>query len=218
MSNISTTHTVSNFDAKKSQPLTGQRLAKIIFKNTEKVKAPMPSKCVSVPFLTSEQVDEVIPAIKAHIVSMLEGAQNELIRAKLLEFGEGTEIADSDISLAACISYLDEAAKGNRLSKDSIAAWFAGNVAELLAVAIADKLGISDTPTAGEVEKLEKIISDYSAKFQALAGSKTMYSPDVAQKLVRALEVTGCNDPLAQQFTVKLQAMKTVPAADLLGL
>lgn len=218
MSIISTAHTTFNYDSKKSVALEGQRLAKVLFKTTANVTAPMASQAVSVPFLKDEVVAENLLALTPHILCMLEDAQNEIIRAKLLETGGSCTVHDSEITAQCCIAYLNEAAKGNRLSKESIAAWFTQNVADVLSIAIADKLGMSDIPSDAEVKKLNKIVSDYSEKFQALAGSKTVYSPEIAQKLVRALEVSGCEDRLAQQFTVKLKGMKEQIAADLLAL
>ena len=218
---MSVSHSVRNYDAKKSVALDGQRLAKIVFKTTANQKAVMPSKCVSVPVLQEEQIAVYQAELAVHVHELLEGAQNELIRAKLLEHGtgEGVEILDSDISVLACINWLDEAAKGNRLSKDSITAWFNGNVAELLSVAIADKLGISDTPSETETVKLNKIVSDYCEKFAALSGSKTYYAPEIATRLIRALEVAApAEDKLTVAFTAKLEAMKVKPAADLLAL
>lgn len=224
MSNVSTAHDVINYVSGKSVALDGQRLAVVKFKTTANVKAPMPNKCVSVPVMeiTPSRTDitaDELQALYPHITSMVQKAQDEIIRAKLLENGEGYKVLDSDINMQSVILYLAEESKGNRLSKEYIAGWFADNVAELLTVALADKLGISDTPSEAESKKLQATVNMYCDKLQGLAGSKTAYTPEVADKLLRALEIAApADDKLTMQFVSKLQAMKEKPVADLMGL
>ena len=210
-----------NYDSKNSKAADGTRMLKVLFKNTEKVKAPMPSKFISAAPIAGSELQEVLqnPRFAPHALSILHNAQMELVRARLLAEGEGCMIDDSDYSVAKCLDYLDEEAKGNRLSKESITAWFQSDVADMLTVAIADKLGLPDTPSDVESSKVAAMVADYSSKFAGLAGSKTVYSPEIAQKLVRALEVAGADsEGLGLQFKSKLLGMKEKPVADLLGL
>jgi hypothetical protein len=218
MSNFITTHKATELTG-KSVAFDGQRLAKVTWKTTAKVTAPMANQCVSVPRIQPEQVQEEQAALYPFIVAMLEESQDSIMRGLLLAKGAGCEIQDSEISIAACLAEMAEVAKGNRLSKDSIAAWFDSEAVDMLTIAVADKLGISDTPSEAETKKVAAIVADYSTKLQALSGSKTSYSPEVAIKLQRALEVAEVlTTPYGAMFHAKLEAMKVKPQADMLGL
>lgn len=219
MSNFITTHKTVDYDSKKSAAFDGQRLCKVTFKTTANVIAPMHNKCVSIPPVDTLALVARVQDFMPHLLAVVEQAQDDIVRAKLLEAGGDVEMQDSELSMDAVLLQLAEAAKGNRLSKDSISAWFDAQAADMLTVAISDKLGISDAPSEAEAKKVAAIVADYSTKLQSLAGSKTTYSPEVATKLQRALEVAEVKDTAyGSMFWSKLEAMKVKPAADLLAL
>jgi len=95
MSHFPTQHLITRFDAKKSQPLTGQRLAKIRYKTTEKTPAKFPSVCASVPFLENDVIMAAAPKLVSHIREMLQNAQDGCIRS-LYESRDGTLSAIDD--------------------------------------------------------------------------------------------------------------------------
>lgn len=215
MSTISNIHSIVAFDSKSSKAYENQRLAKVIYKTsrTTGVKEKN-SVCVSVPKL--ELTDEEALMFKPYLIQYLEGVQDSIIRAK---YEEGkTSIHSSDISSHAMLDWLEEDSKGGRLTKEYITGWFNNSLADSLTVAIADKLGVSDTPSEMETKKIEQMVNVYRDKFASLAGGKTSFAVDIATKLQKALEFAEADDVLAARFNARLEKMKEQNSADLLGL
>lgn len=221
MSTISDRHVVSLFDSKKSQPLDGQRLAKVVFKHTKAMeKKGIPkkaSKCVSIPKVS--QLDAAcINAMNPYIVSLYHEAQDGIIRELVLK-GK-SEIADSDISEAEVLKFLAEEAAGTRMTSEEALEWFNGSMAELLTVAFADKLGVTDTPTDEQTAMVNAAVADYRKKFAGMAGGKTKYDKETALKMLKALEFADTeNDEIAAKFNARLVKMRDAPTgADMFGL
>lgn len=215
MSTISSVHTVVDFDAKKSQALTDQRLARVIYK-TPKKGVKKQSKCVSIPVVSVVSAD-FISGATAYIANMYQAAQDGIIR-ELVEKGK-TEVQDSEINDTSVLQYLADEAAGNRLTKETVSEWFTGNVADMLSVAFADKLGVSDTPTPEQEAIVAQSVATYKDKFVGLAGGKTKYDKETAVKLLKALEVVEVNDDIGVKFTARLTAMRDAPTgADMFGL
>ena len=118
MSNVSQFHTVETLD-KKSKALTGQRMARVIAKKNkdgEYESANLTSsKFVSVPMIGADDFTQgQIASLMPHIIGVLEGAQDAIIRERIVKDGSG-QIHDEEISIDACIAYLDDAAKGKAI-------------------------------------------------------------------------------------------------------
>lgn len=218
MSVISNVHSIQVFKSGKSEALENQRLAKIVFKSGKKTQKQSDSMCVSVPKIKESQelIDANISNLMPHIHTLLEDAQDGIIRS-LVVSGK-TEVHDSEISIAECIKFLEDENKGARLTKETVTEWFTDSLQDLLTVAFADKLGISDTPTEVETKKLEQQINVYREKFASLAGGKTVMVPEIAKKLLKALELAPNDDVMAQRFTKRLEKMTEIPTADMMGL
>jgi hypothetical protein len=204
MSNFSTAHTVTAFDAKKSQALNGQRLAKIRYKTTEKQAAKFPNVCVSVPFVSSEAFEnvETIKQLAPHIRAMLENAQDGIIRS-LYESAEGSLslVTDSDISIDACIKYLNAESEGGRLTKEFIGAWFDTSVSDYLFALMVEKLGYGDTLTVEQETTVKRHMAGYKGLYESLAGGKTMLQENQIKSLSKVLELVDTDDT-----SMKLQA------------
>ena len=147
MSVISNVHTLVPFVAGESKPLSEQRLAKVGFKETAKMKKdgikPLPSVCASVPTLAEEEIQGNISALLPHIRTMLEGTQDAIIRS-LCEGSKGQrkEVRTEEISVQACIAFLAAQEAGSRISAESIAAWSSNGMAkDVSAAIIVDALG-----------------------------------------------------------------------------
>lgn len=216
MSIVSNTHDVVNYDPKKSSAFTGQRLAKITYKTDKESGTKKDSKCVSIPMVASEAITASIDKLMPHLVTYMQDVQDKIIRG-LVDSGKET-VHDDEISVAACIEFLDSESTGGRLTKEMISSWFDSTLADKLTVAFADKLGVSDTPTADDEAKITAAITQYKDKFSSLAGGKTSYSPEIADRLQKALSFAPDGDELAGKFSVRLEKMKEIPAIDLLGL
>lgn len=219
MSHFPSTHLVTTFDSAKSQPLSGQRLAKIRYKTTAKQAAKFPSVCVSVPPLADSEIMENLPALKVHIRAMLEQAQDGVIRS-LYEAAGGnlTSVQDSDISVIACIGYLNAEAEGGRLTKETIEAWFDSSLAEYVTALIAEKLGYADDLTVEQEHTIGKHVKGYKDMYSALAGGKTMYQPNQIASLRKVLGLVD-TDELAGKLDARLAGMLSKPKMeDLLEL
>lgn len=211
-------HLVTRFDSAKSAPLGGQRLAKIRYKTTEKQAAKFPSVCVSVPFLTNEEIEPMIPQLMEHLRTLLETAQDGVIRQTYeAQDGKLSAISDSDISVAKCIEFLEQESTGSRLTKEYIDSWFTSSVEEYLTVIIGQKLGFISESAEGEVEltpEQEMVISrhvaGYKGMYSALAGGKTSYSVKQAQSLIRVLELVD-TDPVQSKLLARLNGMMVKP-------
>ncbi len=231
MSNISEVHSIEAFDSKKSQALSGQRLAKIGYKQTEAMtrdgKKALPSICVSVPPMDTAVVLAHSQQLLPYIVAMCEAAQDDIIRG-LNDASNGTlrEVTDSQIDMAAILQQLAAKQEGERLTKEKIAAWCeSSNLADALRLRFAELLGVSDTPSNEENARIEAQVKQYKEMFSALAGSKTYYEEKQAKLLAKALDVAAAysgeiaEDALYCKFSARIQEMIQNPkTADLLAL
>lgn len=225
MSVISNRHVLEVFDSKKSKAANGQRLAIASTKITKEDKAAglteksKPSMCASIPVVSADVLsDSVMQAFKPYVLQMVLDTQDKIVR----QFAENecSTVGDDDISVDAVLAYLDDESKGARLTKEIIVEWFDGSLADSLALAFADKMGLSDTPTEDETKKLNQQIQVYREKLASLAGGKTVFAPDVAKKMIRALEFGAADDAMIVRFTARCKKMmeEPKPAADMMGL
>ena len=213
MSLFSTAHNVTAYDAKKSSALTGQRLAKIKYKTTAKTPAKFPSVCASVPFIDtkSEQFLECLPALTVHIRAMLETAQDGIIRS-LYESSDGTlsQVTDSDISIHACIAYLEAESTGGRLTKEQIDAWFTESVSDYVSALIVEKLGYSGELTSEQETTVSRHVTGYKDMYSALAGGKTFYQEKQCNSLLRVLDLIDSDD-MSEKLRARIVGMLNKP-------
>ena len=219
MSVISSTHSVVAYDPKTTKPFEAQRLAKVLYKTPRMLPdGTTPEKkqnmCVSIPRIGSISEAQMV-ALRVHVIGMLENAQDAIVRTRV-EAGAAS-IADTELSIDSCIAWLDADSKGDRLTKEYIIAWYGEVLADILVVAIADKLGIGDAPNEAEAKKLEQRSNVYRDNFAMLAGGKTQFSADKAGKLVKVLELVS-EDELAGKFITRLKGMQVKEQVELLDL
>lgn len=218
MSVISNVHSVVPFDSKTSKAFDGQRLIKVIYKTVRKGEnagTRKDSKCVSIP---ADVVldDDTYSAFEPHILSLYKDTQDSIIRY-LVDAG-ATEIQDAQIDSKAVLLWLEEEAKGNRLTREAVTIWFNASMADLLTVAFGDKLGVSDTPTESQVKQIDVAVGVYRDKFAGLAGGKTSYDKETSVKLLKVLELVEENE-ITAKFQKRLEGMRDAPTgADMFGL
>ena len=211
MSNFSNAHTVTKFDAKKSQALSGQRLAKVRYKTTAKQDAKFPSVCVSVPFIdVIAQVTDWTPLVP-HVRAMLENAQDGIIRS-LYESAEGSLslVTDADISIDACIKYLEAESEGGRLTKEFIESWFDSSVADYLYALMTDKLGYGDVLTEEQDATVKKHMAGYKGLYSSLAGGKTVLQENQIKSLAKVLDIVDTDDT-SEKLKARLNSMLNKP-------
>jgi hypothetical protein len=219
MSNFSGQHLVTKFDSAKSQPLTNQRLAKCRYKTTKAQKAKYPSICVSVPFLADSDIIDAVPQLVSHIRAMLENAQDGVLRS-LYESAQGSlsAVSDSDISIAACIGYLEAESSGSRLTKEFVESWFDGAANDYMVAIIGEKLGYRDELTPEQEATIGKHVKGYKDLFSSLAGGKTMLQENQIKSLMKVLELIDTDDT-GTKLHARLTGMLNKPKMeDLLDL
>lgn len=217
MSVINNRHTVVPFVSGESKPMQDQRLAKITYKPRGNKPAKFPSVCVSVPQINVSEVENNIKRLLPHIGTMLENAQDGVIRS-MYESSEGQlkEVSDDDLNLNSILAFLEAEATGSRLTADKIKEWFKAEVAENLTVVLAEKLGFQDMNDA-QLETIGKHLNVYAEAFASLNGKLVFMPQDRVKKLqdVLALASDGEND-VCVKLSAKLSAMMEKPMEELL--
>lgn len=113
---------------KNTTALTGQRLVRLIAKSargTDKPSNPnLPhSLAVSIPYVSMDEVVNVIDKLIPHVIGMVQDTQDKIIREYRIESGNET-INQSIIDVNAVIAWLDASATGERVSKEYLQDWF----------------------------------------------------------------------------------------------
>lgn len=214
-------HSVVTYVSGTTKPFTGQRLIAITYKTVTDKNNPLcnvkrESKCVSVPLIDDAVISSNMIALIPHIRGMLENVQKSIVREALDASGNVVSISNDSISIAECISYLESSDDSGRLTKESVGVWFDSSISELLAIALADKLGVSDVPSEAESKKVLDIIAAFRTNVTALAGGKTSYPAPIASKLKVALELAPNDDVIASKFIARLDRMIASPVINLL--
>ena len=209
---ISNRHAIAPFVAGTAQPMAEQRLARVICKQTAKMtkegKQALPSACASVPMIATSAIEAAIPRMLDHIRAMLESAQDGIIRS-LYESTQGaaSAVTDDDISVDACIAFMDAAAAGTRLSAESVKAWFASTARDYVIAFIADKLRFTEL-TPDNLKVCEQHANGYCGLLQVLAGGKTILPANQLKTLRIVLSTLGDDDAMASRLLEKITAME----------
>lgn len=215
MSNLFNTHAVINYTSGKTKPLEGQRLAKITYKVDKATGVKPASKAVSIPVISFAMIEPHLASLKDEIVALVHKAQDGLIRSKV-EAG-ASEVQEQDCNMQATIAYMLE--ESGRLTGDTIREWFNEALRDNLMMVVADKLGIGDTPTKEQSDKLAKYIKGYEDTFAKLASGAASFTDMQKQNMLKALElVDDEEDSLKARFTVRLQKAKEKDEELLLAL
>ena len=211
MSNVSNRHAIVPFIAGTSQPYAEQRLARVICKQTAAMtkagKKALPSVCASIPMLPApspEQVTALMPAITA----MLEDAQDGIIRARYeASHGSLDTITDDDISVDQCIAFLAAKAAGNRITAESVKAWFNASMADTMLVFIAEKLKFTEL-TPAVVETCNPHVNGYRELFVVLGAGKTILPENQLKQLQFALGLIDPDDVMAGRLMDRITSMR----------
>ncbi len=204
-------HNVVSYVSGVTKAFSGQRLATIGYK-ASKDKDSMffgvkrESKAVSLPIIGDDVIAANIAALMPHIRTVLEATQDKIIR-EALDSSASNVISNESVSISAICEYLDNSNESGRLTKESVGKWFDESIADVLMIALSDKLGISDTPSQAEATKVEMISKEFRAKVAALAGGATSYDPKTATSLIKCLALASESDVLATRFTGRLNKM-----------
>lgn len=200
MSHLDNAHKVTSYTSGVTVALTGQRLATICYKSstnakTKVVTPALPNKSCSLPLISDMQVSNAIQILLPHVKAMLYKAQDGIIRELLASSAHKLElVSDADISIDACVSWLEADGESGRMTKEGLNAWFDSALANELMLTLASKLGASEVPTDAELVKIGAFMGSYRSKICALAGGKTAYTPMGAKALLKALDLVISDD------------------------
>lgn len=214
MSNISSVHDIVPFVAGKTEALTGQRLAKIGYKTTTKNPAKFKSVAVSVPHIDPDDILNNVRALLPYIGSLLEETQDKVIRA-LYESKDGNlkTVQDHEISLQACISYLEAEAAGERLKKEHIESWFDRVCADNVFTLVAEKLGYGDSDelTPEQTATVNKHVKTYRDILSMLSGGNVKLTPVQIKSCKTVIDISEDDSGIGQKLMSRLVNMEKPP-------
>lgn len=208
MSNISNVHNITGYVSGTTKPFAGQRLATVTYKVDKKTGIKPDSVCASVPMVATNELTANLNAFIPHIQALVERTQDSIIRT--LHESKCSVVSDEAISIAAVLEYLNETASGGRLTKAMVCEWFDNEIADNLAVALATKLGVSETPTNEQSQYIETMLSSFKNSIGALSAGATKYDPATCGQLIKALSFAPADDALAVRFIARLETMQRV--------
>lgn len=178
----------------------GYRTVKCLYRYKDSVPAAkrMANSYVRVPtsHLSVEAVSSRMNELMPHLIAYLQGLEDAAIK-EMHKSGKQA-IDGSALTLDAIIAQLNATREvANRLSKETIGAWFDGYVSDALGEAFAAKMGIElneDAPIEALV-KIEQVVEMYKGKLCSLAAPKvTMQTAELKVLEVMFGTLTGCTD------------------------
>jgi hypothetical protein len=220
---IGNRHTVTLFVSGKSEALPEQRLAKVGYKLTQKmkdagIKEVLPSVCASIPQIKPEELKDHYEALAPFMISMLEETQNSIVRASY-EACKGVlplSVSDEELSVGACIGFLSAA---QFTDAECLSKWFKECVEDNLTVVACESLSCDD-PEDARVQQQVSIRRDYLA---GLTAEKVFYTPNQIRVVRRMLELAsessaGTSVRAVALIEQKLDQMEKKPVEDALEL
>jgi len=193
-------------------------MVKCLYKtNTKTGKAAGENSYILVPdsHLAESVIVENAEKLAPYVAAFLQGVEDGIVKEHHKNGGKG--FSDSFLSLDKILAVLDAQGQGNRLNKEKIEAWFNSEMLEALTVAFADKMGVSDTPTDAEMEKIRNVTDVYKGKYASLASGKTHYKKEEVEMLQKALEVTDAvATPIGERFYGRLEGMLSATVNDVM--
>jgi hypothetical protein len=208
MSAISNRHNVRLFVSGESKPYLGQRLAKVGYKSTKQTPAKYPSICVSLPQVEID--DDTYICHQAEfsqiIRTALENAQDGILRS-LYESSSGQlkSVSDDELSVQACIAFIQSENNGGRLTTEMIGAWFDSTVSPVLTLIIAEKLKFDDM-TEEQMAVIGKHLNGYRGLMCSLSSGATILTPSQIQNL-RNLLTKLDDDAISTRLALRLDNM-----------
>lgn len=224
MSHVSSVHDLKPFKA-GDKALSGQRLAKIGYKKTKNQTNPLQSVAVSVPYIAVDSITANVQRLLPHICTMLENAQDGIIRG-LYESSQGALkiIQDAEISVEACIGFLEAEATGNRLTSEAVEKWFDAELADNVFAMLAQKLGFLSNEadaslTDAQELTVQKHVKIYRDVLASLAGGKTMLADKQIRGCRNALALApDADDPMVSRLSSRLDTMERKNSEDFIDL
>lgn len=183
MSNISNRHNLVKFVSGESKPFSGQRLAKIGYKGEGKFSDSM---CVSLPQISNEvekKLKESPEMFLSILVEAIHKAQDGIVKSLWESSGATMQsIGDDEVSLSACLAFIESTQGIGRLTKDFLKAWFTESMAENLSVIFAEKLSLDVNHP-----KISQLLNGYCGMVESLAAPKISLSHKQMENLISVM-------------------------------
>lgn len=204
---------------KGKQPATGNRYCKLI-KKGENSKLGH-SVAVEIPALNNYPDCGKYDAISIYLVSAMESLQDAYIKGRAVAGAKVIQYSELSIAnLEVFAAQMNEVSGIGQLSEERIKGWFEADMREMLIVALADRLGISDTASDADVKRLEQIANQTRDNLAKLSSKKPVYFDErVSKALNWALDsAASADDTMATRLRDKLnQKVEDMNLGDALG-
>lgn len=184
------------------------------------------SMAVAVPEFTAADVMRAItsyPVLVDEFIAALYDAQREII-ISLAATGTRT-LQYSDITLDKVAASIIPKVRTAKLSKDAIVSWYNVAAADVMAVSIAGRLGLSSQPTDADMVRIQQVSNQVRDNLALLAAPAHKYDTRVRDSLNWALDsiiAAGLDDSgMSTRLKVRLNPAESaakVDLADLLGM
>ena len=222
MSNVSNTHNIAKLE-KNSKALSGQRMSRIIAKSDKNGQYQSEhlteSKFVSLPMIAGPFSEAQVTALTPHIIGMLSDAQDAIIRERIITDGI-TSVHEDEISIDKCIAYLDDAARGNRVTSEYIAKWFTDTYGEAAIEFVAALCKFGDdveSYTSEQLTVIETKVNVLTSMFAGFASGK--YNPEIpkCKAMIKFGEFLGDDNKDARMtnYLAKCNEIKTKRESEL---
>jgi hypothetical protein len=192
--------------------IKGTRITKALYKTNNKTgKIAGVNSYARIPtkHLTLETVVEYADKLAPYVLDYLQSIETLMLKAQ--HTAGQLNIFTDGLSIDRLINKLDESSENSRLSKVDIEAWFDASIAETLTVLFADKMGINEDSEQPIIDKLEKKINAYKAKFASLAAPKPFIKEADCIALISVIEKCEVDENtrslLGSRFITKLADM-----------
>jgi len=192
----------------------GHRFCKLIAKGensklASSVAVEVPHKQVSGSILDNPR----FPAIREYLQGAYDMLVNGAVKELVIKGAQTVQFSELSVEkLEAYAAIANESSGIGQLSEASIKQWFDADARELVIVALADKLGISDTANDADVKRLEQIANQLRDNLAKLSSKKPVqFDERVRKALNMALEVSDTGDNMTSRLLAKLN---TVVSAD----
>jgi hypothetical protein len=193
--------------------IAGTRIVKCLYQvsktgaNAGKKKQENTYYRLPVKHLTEELIVSRIAELSPYVLGYLQEIEDKEIKAYHAQ--GGIAVRCESLSIDKIIEALEASEAGARLNKEKIEAWFVAELQDSLAVAFAERLGISESSSEAELEKLEMVLNAYKAKFASLAGGKTyIKEADCIAMIAVIVKADAESSLLGKRFIARLEGMK----------
>ena len=190
----------------------GYRASVVTFKTDSKTGVKRDSMYAELPVLTSDDIKGNVGLLCEAIRYWCEDAQDSIVRDAVVAGKAGVEL--EEVGLDAIAAWVREQLSSGRLTGVAVAEWYAESMEAMLALVLAEKLGINEHSSEAMQKQLEGTLEVYKKNIVALSSGRTKYDKDTARKLLRAFEVTelvNTEDDVGSKLVSKLRLMIQEP-------